>query len=332
MVLAPEHPLVDRVTTADRHPEVEAYREEVARMDLVARKKVDKSKTGVFTGGHCENPATGERTPIWIADYVLMEYGTGAVMAVPGHDERDFEFATVFGLPIRRVVAGAGEGSDTPLAEALVEDGTSVNSGTFSGMPTAKAKRAIVEWLGDRELGEHRVTYRLHDWCISRQRYWGPPIPIVHCDGCGPVAVPDDQLPVILPRVEDFTPDDSGVSPLARGEEWYRTSCPECGRPARRETDVSDTFPGLGLVLPAVSIGRQERRSVRSGADSEVAPRELLHRRERARGAPPPLRPDSSRWRSRRSAGSASRNRSLASGPTASSSATAPRCPRAAET
>jgi len=242
MVLAPEHPLVDRVTTADRRPEVEAYREKVARMDLVARKKVDKSKTGVFTGGHCENPATGERIPIWIADYVLMEYGTGAVMAVPGHDERDFEFATMFGLPIRRVVAGVGEGSDTPLAEALVEDGTSVNSGTFSGMPTAKAKRAIVEWLGDRELGEHRVTYRLHDWCISRQRYWGPPIPIIHCDGCGPVAVPDDQLPVILPRVEDFTPDDSGVSPLARGEEWYRTSCPECGRPARRETDVSDTF------------------------------------------------------------------------------------------
>jgi leucyl-tRNA synthetase len=247
MVLAPEHPLVDAITTGEQREAVEAYRERVARMDLVARKKTDKTKTGVFTGGHCRNPATGERIPVWIADYVLMEYGTGAIMAVPGHDERDFEFATEFGLPIPRVVAGPEEDAHSPLPEAHPGPGRMVNSGDFDGMPVEEAIPAIVAWLAERTeggtpLGEARVNYRLHDWCISRQRYWGPPIPIVHCDTCGPVPVPEDQLPVLLPRVEDFKPDDSGVSPLARVREWYETECPECGAPARRETDVSDTF------------------------------------------------------------------------------------------
>ena len=242
MVLAPEHPLVDTVTSSDQLDEVSDYQETAFRMDLVARKKTDKAKTGVFTGSFCRNPATNADIPIWIADYVLMEYGTGAIMAVPGHDERDFEFATKFELPILRVITGDGEDSDTPLDEAYPGEGRLVSSGPFDGMSTREGRDAIVSWLAERELAERRVNYRLHDWCISRQRYWGPPIPIVHCEGCGPVPVPEDQLPVILPRVEDFRPDDSGVSPLARVEEWYRTKCPDCGADARRETDVSDTF------------------------------------------------------------------------------------------
>jgi leucyl-tRNA synthetase len=242
MVLAPEHPLVDRFTTPERRAEVDAYRTAAAKMDLVARKKTDKTKTGVFTGGHCVNPATGKEIPVWISDYVLMEYGTGAIMAVPGHDERDFAFATTFGLPIPRVVAGEGQDAHTPLDEAWTGPGRLVNSGDFDGMEVDEARRAVTEWLASKGAGELTVNYRLHDWCISRQRYWGPPIPIVYCEGCGPVPVPEDQLPVILPRVEDFKPDDSGVSPLARVAEWYETTCPDCGGAARRETDVSDTF------------------------------------------------------------------------------------------
>jgi len=242
MVLSPEHSLVDEVTTADHAEAVTAYREQASAKDLVTRQKIDKEKTGVFTGGHCLNPATGLPIPIWVADYVLMEYGTGAIMAVPAHDERDFEFAKAMDLPIRRVVAGPGDEAETPLDEAYVGDGTLVNSGHFDGLPVAESKRVVTGWLSERDLGETKVNYRLHDWCISRQRYWGPPIPIIHCEACGAVPVPESDLPVILPRIEDFKPDDSGVSPLARVEEWYRIDCPECGGQARRETDVSDTF------------------------------------------------------------------------------------------
>jgi leucyl-tRNA synthetase len=258
MVLSPEHPLVDAVTTDPCRSVVEEYRTEAGKKDLVARQKADRTKTGVFTGGHCRNPATGEAIPIWIADYVLMEYGTGAIMAVPGHDERDFEFAHAFGLSIVRVVAGEGDDADTPLAEAYVGDGVLVNSGDFDGMPWPEGKQRITEWLADRSLGRAVVNYRLHDWCISRQRYWGPPIPIVHCGSCGPVAVPESDLPVVLPRVEDFKPDDTGVSPLARVEGWYKTTCPECGAEARRETDVSDTFLDSGwyfLRYPSTDSG-----------------------------------------------------------------------------
>jgi leucyl-tRNA synthetase len=242
MVLAPEHPLVERVTTDEHRSAVADYRAEMKKMDLVSRQKTDKEKTGVFTGAYCRNPATGEAIPIWIADYVLMGYGTGAIMAVPGHDERDFEFANEFELPIVRVVAGPDADADTPLEEAYVGPGTLVNSGRFDGMPVEESKRAITEWLAEQGLGEPRVNYRLHDWCISRQRYWGPPIPIIYCDDCGAVPVPETDLPVVLPRAEDFKPDDSGVSPLARVAEWYEVDCPECGAAARRETDVSDTF------------------------------------------------------------------------------------------
>ena len=243
MVLAPEHPLVDVITSPDRLETVRAYRDETARQDLVTR-KVNREKTGVFTGAYAVNPATGRQIPIWIADYVLMEYGTGAIMAVPGHDERDFEFARVFGLPVVRVVAGEGQDAASPLDEAFVDDATAhlVNSGQFDGLTVAEGARAVTDWLAGRGAARTVVNYRLHDWCISRQRYWGPPIPIIHCDACGPQAVPEQDLPVLLPDIPDFRPDDSGVSPLARHESWYRVPCPSCGGTARRETDVSDTF------------------------------------------------------------------------------------------
>jgi leucyl-tRNA synthetase len=244
LVLAPEHPLVDQLTSASARVQVEGYRAEAAAKDLVSRKVGEKEKSGVFTGASARNPATGKPVPIWIADYVMMEYGTGAIMAVPGHDERDFEFATRFGLPIVRVVAGGGESPDTPLDAAFVDVdfGRMVNSGELDGMAPIEAKRAIIAQLEANGQGKGSVQYRLYDWCISRQRYWGPPIPIIYCDACGPVPVPEDQLPVLLPALEDFRPDDSGISPLARHTDWYHVPCPDCGAPARRETDVSDTF------------------------------------------------------------------------------------------
>src|SRR5213594_984048 len=237
LVLAPEHPLVDRLTADEQRRKVNAYRREVQGKDLVSRKVGEKTKTGVFLGSYARNPATGEAIPIWIADYVLMEYGTGAIMAVPAHDGRDFEFATQFRLPIVQVVRRDGEA--LPF-ESL--DGVLTASGPFDGLPAAEGGKRIVAWLAGRGLGTPRVQYRLHDWCISRQRYWGPPIPIIHCERCGPVGVPERDLPVELPLIEHFRPDDTGVSPLARHREWYFVKCPKCGAAGRRETDVSDTF------------------------------------------------------------------------------------------
>jgi leucyl-tRNA synthetase len=249
LVLAPEHPLVDQITGDDERPAVHAYVQAAAKQDLVSRKST-KEKTGVATGAFATNPATGRPIPIWIADYVLMEYGTGAIMAVPGHDERDNEFARIYDLPIVQVVAPAA-GAASPIGQpidvtrAVYTETTGarlVSSGRFNGLSIEEGKAAIIAELRAKHAAVPVVNYRLHDWCISRQRYWGPPIPIVYCDACGTVPVPESQLPVVLPLIDDFRPDDSGVSPLARHDEWYHTPCPQCGKQARRETDVSDTF------------------------------------------------------------------------------------------
>ncbi|MEP6835975.1 MAG: leucine--tRNA ligase [Gemmatimonas sp.] len=244
LVLAPEHPLVQAIATDAQREDVVAYQERAQKQDIITRKSV-QDKTGVFTGAYATNPATGAPIPVWIADYVLMEYGTGAIMAVPGHDQRDFEFANVFALPIIRVVAGADDDANTPIGEHAFTDYDHtrlVNSGRFNGLNVSDAKIQATDWLAAEGHAKPVVNYRLHDWCISRQRYWGPPIPIIYCDACGPVPVPEKDLPVELPFIQDFKPDDSGVSPLARHEEWYRVPCPNCGAMGRRETDVSDTF------------------------------------------------------------------------------------------
>ncbi len=244
MVLAPEHPLVQEIATDAQRDAVREYQQRTARMDVVTRRTV-KDKTGVFTGACAINPATEQPIPIWIADYVLVEYGTGAIMAVPAHDERDFEFARVFSLPIVQVICPADGELTAPLDAAYVQDSDTdvlVNSGPFSGRPAPEAKTAITEWLERAGRGHARVEYRLHDWCISRQRYWGPPIPIIYCARCGAVPVPESDLPVLLPDIDDFRPDESGVAPLGRVPSFLHALCPSCGGPGRRETDVSDTF------------------------------------------------------------------------------------------
>jgi len=269
LVLAPEHPLVDALVSDEQREEVTAYRAAAAKQDLVTR-KVSREKTGVFTGSYAINPATGQPIPIWVADYVLMEYGTGAIMAVPGHDDRDFEFAKIFGLPIVRVVAprrahaahvdSQNRDEHNVLEEPYLdtENAHLVHSGQFNGLGVEDAKHAIVAWLAQHGHAKPIVNYRLHDWCVSRQRYWGPPIPIIYCDKCGVVPVPEQDLPVELPNVEDFKPDDTGVSPLARVESWYRVECPSCGGQGRRETDVSDTFLDSAwyfLRYPSSNVG-----------------------------------------------------------------------------
>ncbi len=268
LVLAPEHPLVSSLTTEDQRAAVEAYVAQASAKDLVSRKVGDKEKTGVALGSTAINPATGAAIPIWIADYVLMEYGTGAIMAVPGHDERDFDFATRYGLPIMRVVAGEGESAATPLTEAFVDvdSGRLVNSGEYDGLPALEGKRAITRWIEATGHGEGKVQFRLYDWCISRQRYWGPPIPIIYCDDCGPVPVPEDQLPVVLPQIEDFRPDDSGISPLARHAEWYFVPCPTCGKQGAPRDRRLRHLPRLGLVFPPLSQQRIRRPRLRSRA------------------------------------------------------------------
>ncbi|HZR93054.1 MAG TPA: leucine--tRNA ligase [Gaiellaceae bacterium] len=235
-VLAPEHPLVEQIGSE----EVLAY----ARMTAAKRgeaRATGEEKTGVFTGHYATNPVNGERLPIWVADYVLMDYGTGAIMAVPAHDERDFEFAQTFGLPVRAVVRPRdGEPPAEGAFSAHSHDEVLVDSGQFTGLPSPEAKRRIVEWLRERGQGGPAVSYRLRDWSMSRQRYWGCPIPIVHCGRCGLVPVPDDELPVLLPEVDDYRP--KGVPPLASNRAWLEVDCPRCRGPAKREADTMDTF------------------------------------------------------------------------------------------
>ena len=241
-VLAPEHPDVFRIAAGT--PEEERVHEYVNR--AIAESAEDRSseerpKTGVPLGRTVTNPVNGERIPMFVADYVLMEYGTGAIMAVPAHDQRDHDFARTFGLEIRRVVEPTGEEEpDNAPFIGHSDDERLVNSGDFTGMSSPEATRAITEWLAEDGRGRPSVNYRLRDWLLSRQRYWGCPIPVVYCDGCGLVPVPDDQLPVLLPDIQDYAP--KGRSPLAGAEDWVATECPRCGGPARRETDTMDTF------------------------------------------------------------------------------------------
>jgi len=240
-VLAPEHPLVREITTPDRREEVEAYIARSQRETEIERLSTERVRDGVFTGAYAINPVNGQLVPIFIADYVLMGYGTGAIMAVPAHDERDFDFAKRYGLPIPVVIAPPGWNGE-PLEQAYTGEGTMVNSGEFSGLPSEEGKKRIADWMEERGIGKRRVNYRLRDWLISRQRYWGAPIPIIHCPKCGEVPVPEDQLPVLLPDVEHYEPTGTGKSPLANIPEFVNTICPQCGGPAERETDTMGGF------------------------------------------------------------------------------------------
>jgi leucyl-tRNA synthetase len=240
MVMAPEHPLVVDLTSPQQAKAVAVYVEHVkSERDIDRAAKTEKP--GVFTGSYAINPVNNERIPIWIADYVLMAYGTGAIMAVPAHDERDYEFAKTFGLEIREVVS-----SERGIAEeAFVGEGTMINSGPFTGSPSAEGRNAIVKWLEAKGVGHGTVNYKLRDWVFSRQRYWGEPIPIIHCSiNCGLVPVPEEDLPVRLPDVERYQPTGTGESPLAAIHDWVNTRCPNCGGPAKRETDTMPQWAG----------------------------------------------------------------------------------------
>ena len=247
MVLAPEHQLVDVITANGRKEEVREYRRQAATKSDLDRTDLAKEKTGVFTGAYAINPVNDEKTPIWISDYVLISYGTGAIMAVPAHDERDFEFAKKFNLPIIAVV----EPDDDELAEQVkkaeacfVGDGIAINSGQFTGLSTAEFKEKITNWLNEKDLGKKAVNYKLRDWLFSRQRYWGEPIPLVECQKCGWVPIPQTELPLLLPKVDEFKTSQMGDSLLAGLAEWVNTTCPGCGGPAKRETDTMPQWAG----------------------------------------------------------------------------------------
>ena len=240
MVLAPEHPLVERITTDGQRGAVEAYADATARVTEVERLSTEREKTGVFTGAYAVNPFNGARIPIWIADYVLVTYGTGAIMAVPAHDERDFAFARDHGLDVVPVFDHPEVDASKPLEAAFTEGGAMINSGPFDGTPASEAIPAVIAHAEAEGAGEGAVAYRLRDWLISRQRYWGTPIPMIHCEACGAVPVPEADLPVLLPENVHFEP--TGQSPLTQIEEWVNVECPQCGAAARRETDTLDTF------------------------------------------------------------------------------------------
>jgi len=241
MVLAPEHPLVARITSAQQRAAVQSYQAQAQRQSDIERLSTVKEKTGVFVGAYAHNPFSGQDIPIWIADYVLMGYGTGAIMAAPGEDQRDFEFAQKYGLQIPRVTAPA-DGSPPPADRAFTDYGITVNSGFLDRKTTVEARSAVCAYVEEHGLGRRTVSYRMRDWLISRQRYWGCPIPMVYCAKCGVVPVPEAQLPVLLPDLQDYQPAGSGRSPLANVPSFVNTTCPSCGGPAQRETDTMDGF------------------------------------------------------------------------------------------
>ncbi|MCL2616299.1 MAG: leucine--tRNA ligase [Defluviitaleaceae bacterium] len=243
MTVAPESDLVSIVVKDECRAEVEAYIKAAGARSAVDR-QASKDKTGVFSGSYVKNPASGELMPIWIADYVLADYGTGAIMGVPGHDQRDFEFASKFGLPIVIVIEGEGLAGQASLTEAYTGDGLLVNSAHWNGKSVAEAKEAAIAFAEAEGFGKRTTNYRLRDWVFSRQRYWGEPIPVIHCAACGPVGVPEADLPVLLPDVEAYEPTDTGDSPLAAIESWVNTICPKCGMAAKRETNTMPQWAG----------------------------------------------------------------------------------------
>ena len=248
MVLSPEHPLVEKLTTPEQKQAVTEYIETAARKSDLERTDLAKEKTGVFCGAYAVNPVNDKKIPIWIADYVLISYGTGAIMAVPAHDERDWDFAKVFGLPIIQVVAsekaqGEKDYSGVP-DECTAAEGYAVNSAQFNGLPTAEAKKRVTDFLEEKGIGKRAVNYKLRDWIFSRQRYWGEPIPVVHCDVCGIVPLRETDLPLKLPNVKSYAPTGTGESPLAGIDEWVNTTCPKCGGKAKRETNTMPQWAG----------------------------------------------------------------------------------------
>jgi len=247
LVLAPEHPLVAEFTTAEQKSQVDAYVHQALAKSTVDRQKENKTKTGAFTGAYAVNPATGREIPIWISDYVLLDYGTGAIMAVPAHDERDFDFARQFHLLIARVVAPVGmtaTAADEPLDQAYTGEGVLIHSEQFNGLNVTEGKQQVVAHLAKQGSAEETINYKLRDWVFARQRYWGEPIPVVHCAECGIVPVNEQDLPILLPDVERYEPTGTGESPLAAIESFVQTTCPRCGGPARRETDTMPQWAG----------------------------------------------------------------------------------------
>ncbi len=242
MVLAPEHEMVKEITTPEYKEQMDKYIYDASTKSNVSR-MTDKEKTGVFTGAYGINPLNGAKTPIWVSDYVLADYGTGAIMCVPAHDDRDFEFAKKFDLPIIQVISKDGK-EDEELTEAYTEPGIMINSGEFNGMKSEEAKAKVPDYMEEKGFGKKTINYKLRDWVFSRQRYWGEPIPLIHCDKCGIVPVPEEDLPVILPNVESYKPTDTGESPLAAIDEWVNTTCPCCGGPAKRETNTMPQWAG----------------------------------------------------------------------------------------
>ena len=242
MVLSPEHPIVKDITTAEYKDAMDKYCYEASTKSNVSR-MTDKEKTGVFTGSYGINPLNGAKTPIWVSDYVLADYGTGAIMCVPAHDDRDFEFAKKFDLPIIQVISKDGKEVEN-LTEAYTEPGIMINSNEFNGMKSEDAKKKVPDYMEEKGFGKKTVNFKLRDWVFSSQRYWGEPIPLIHCEKCGTVPVPEDQLPVILPNVKSYKPTDTGESPLAAIDEWVNTTCPCCGGPAKRETNTMPQWAG----------------------------------------------------------------------------------------
>ena len=260
IVLAPEHRLVPSLTTDENRAEVEKYCKQAIKKSEIERQG-DHDKTGVFTGSYAINPATGDRMPIWVADYVLAGYGEGAIMAVPAHDQRDYDFANKFGLPIIKVVDGTENVDDDDVIDFYSGEGKLINSGDFNGMSTSEAREQVVSWLESQGVGHSQVTYKMRDWLISRQRYWGAPIPIIHCPHCGNVPVPEKDLPVLLPDIDDYLPSGDGQSPLAKVDSWVNTTCPNCGAAAKRETDTMDGYACSSWYLWRYTDARNDKEA-----------------------------------------------------------------------